>query len=224
MCRTLKVRGAGAAIVLAAVVGCGSRFREVHYFKSTADDGRPINYYRVTVEGSTGLSSSRYLSGYFDERAVDLYFSKFSQPAEGTFTGTVKKDEEGKVEPLGEGQEGRRLVLILSSNSDEIATSISAMAQSEAVTQTLANLIGRERLEAATNAKLDAPAQAKKGEYLVNSGKTLIADLPDDADLAKVKANFLAYANELANFLEPGRQFGTLAEAQAWAENRREDR
>lgn len=210
------VASLGVAL-LAPLAGCGSNFKEVHYFKSLDDKKQPVNFYRVTVRGTTSLSSSRYLSGYFDERAVEVYFSEFTQPDKAHFEEKVK-DDSGKLVPIGAGQENRRLVMILSSNSDEIATSISALAQSEAVTDTLANLIGRDRLESATDAKLKAPAQAKQGEYLANSGKTLVEGLAADADLTTTTANFRLYANELAHFLEPGRQFNTLAEAHAWAE------
>jgi hypothetical protein len=219
-------RRAQAALQLSLLTvlgaGCGSNFHEVHYFKSVDRDQKPIHYYRVTVEGNTALSSSRYISGYFDERAVDIYFSEFSQPPAGSFTGTVKKDEEGKVAPLAKGMEGRQLVLLLSSNSDDIATSISALAQSEAVTQTLANVIGRDRLDAATDAQINAPIEAASGAYLVASGKTLVQDMKDDAALDVVTANLKSYANELANFLESGKQFDKLSEANTWAERQTE--
>src|SRR4051794_298126 len=74
-------------IMLTAIslAGCASVFDEKHFFKSKAVDaqGQPVNYYRVEVKGTTMLSSSRYISGYFDESAVDRYFNECSQPACG---------------------------------------------------------------------------------------------------------------------------------------------
>lgn len=73
------------------IAGCASSFAEKHFFKSVDQQGYTINYYRLKVNGSTFLSSSRYLSGYFDERAVDAYFNQITQPKEATFKDTGKR-------------------------------------------------------------------------------------------------------------------------------------
>jgi hypothetical protein len=68
-------------IRLAPVVGALSliactTFQEVHYFKTTAADGSPANYFRLTITGTAGFSSAKYVSGYYDETAVDLLFNE----------------------------------------------------------------------------------------------------------------------------------------------------
>jgi hypothetical protein len=220
--------GAGAALAAATALagafavtsgGCGSRFHEVHYFKSI--DGKtnePINFYRVTVEGATAFSSSRYLSGYFDERAVDLYFSEFSQPDKGEFYGVVNEEDSGKVVPLGEAEDNRRLVMILSSNSDDIATAISSFAQSEAVTETLANIVGRDRLAQSGVADTRAAGDAQAGKALVTLGQTMLAEQAG-ATNGQVQANVLTYANALAEFLQSGTHFETLDDAKSFIRN-----
>ncbi|MEN0047259.1 MAG: hypothetical protein AAF806_09390 [Bacteroidota bacterium] len=41
-----------------------SNFKEIHYIKDNAPD--MPNYYRVKITGTSFISSSRYMSGYFD--------------------------------------------------------------------------------------------------------------------------------------------------------------
>src|SRR4051812_43439148 len=84
-----------AAFVTAAAMitagGCASSFEESHFFKSVDADGKAVNYYRVKVDGGTFLSSSRYVSGYYDETVLDAYFNTMTQPKNGAI-----KPEEGK--------------------------------------------------------------------------------------------------------------------------------
>lgn len=74
-------------VLLALVVcgGCATAFQEAHYFRSERNGEGPANrnYYRVRVTGATALSSSRYVSGYFDPEAVDIYFNEIKQPDKG---------------------------------------------------------------------------------------------------------------------------------------------
>ena len=114
--------------------GC-SHISEVHYFKSKT--GNPPNFYRLRITGSSFLSSSRYVSGYFDEQAVNNYFGEFSQPTNGQFGSPATNTQQ--IVPIdGGAQEGTILLLLLSANSDAIADQIGAIAKS---TDT-ANLIG----------------------------------------------------------------------------------
>lgn len=41
-----------------------------------SETGEPINFFRLTVSGGSELSASRYVSGYYDEAAVDLFFNE----------------------------------------------------------------------------------------------------------------------------------------------------
>jgi hypothetical protein len=76
-------------VILAGTCLCAgcSNFAEKHYFAAVDKHNHPINYFRLTVTGYTFLSSSRYVSGYFDEDAVNQYFGTISQPSGATFVG-----------------------------------------------------------------------------------------------------------------------------------------
>ena len=65
---------------------CATTFKENHYYQSiNPKTQRVTNYYRLTVNGYAVMSSARYVSGYYDERAVDLYFNevKVAETPEG---------------------------------------------------------------------------------------------------------------------------------------------
>src|SRR4051812_49182226 len=66
----------------ALAAGCAS-FHEEHYFQTADKSGTPLNFFRVRVDGNAGLTRLRYLSGYYDERAVDLYFNEVKSPGQG---------------------------------------------------------------------------------------------------------------------------------------------
>ena len=66
-----------AAFVCSVLLsGCAS-FEEEHYFMTRdSETGEPVNFFRLSVSGGSELSSSRYVSGYYDEAAVDLFFNE----------------------------------------------------------------------------------------------------------------------------------------------------
>jgi hypothetical protein len=58
----------GIISVTIVLISCQSA-KELHYFKTGG------NYYRLMIDEKSFASKARYLSGYFDEKAVDKYFS-----------------------------------------------------------------------------------------------------------------------------------------------------
>lgn len=200
--------------------GCMSSFSEKHYFKSEDAHGNPVNYYRLNVSGKNFLSSSRYLSGYFDEKAVDAYFSQFSQPDKGVFNGEIKS-EGNSVKPLSDALKGRQLVLLLSSNSDAIAQQIGQFANNQAVMADLTRLIYRDHIKDAQSAKTSADLQQMRGKALADIGEKVILGLPDGADQATAQANILFYANRLAAEFGNAVPFKTLEEAKTWLDYNR---
>lgn len=217
-----------AIMLLLTSSGCLSIFDEVHYFKSVDKNNRPVNYYRVRVWGDTFLSSSRYVSGYYDEASLDAYFNTISQPKNGVIVPVADEDVDAnpkvaakstgddaeEVKPLAPDKDGRKLVLLLSSNSDEIARGISAMAQSSAVATTLSNLVGSARFKDAASLTRKAQMGTVRGGVLADEVTHVldsVADGPGDA-----KDQFLSVANDLGSFIGARRSFKTLKDAQDW--------
>ena len=217
-------------VLCSGLAGCASVIHETHYFRSVDRSGNPVNYYRVNVSGGTLLSSSRYLSGYFDEQAVNTYFNEYTQPDKAHFADTpaqppaptnpsaLNSTNPGrKVESLTGSLNDRHLVLILSSNSDEIASGISSLAQSNDIASTLESIVSRDRTSAASKATSELKFDASRGKVLADKGTAVLAAIGDNSDRATVQPNLLRYAEDLATFLSGGDvRFASLQDASDW--------
>lgn len=216
MNRLLKT--VASALGLCCAAGCGSEFREHHYFRTVNPEGETVNYFRVSVKGDTLLASSRYVSGYFDEEAVDRYFGEFAQPKNGAFPGSAATQPSAaadKTESLDKSLKGRKLVLLLSSNSDAIADEIGQMAQSREFTDSLVQLAGADRLRASRQTKNDVAIDTARGKALAAVGQQLTDSL-DPNDAAKTRQALLQYVNALAADLGNETPFTDLAAAKQW--------
>lgn len=216
-----------AALATAVLCSC-TTFSEKHYFRShSPDPGAVPNYYRVTVSGYTCLSSSRYLSGYFDEQTLDAYFNEFSQPAGGALrpasTSANQPSAGHAVQPLGTDGEGKALVLVLSTNSDEVANQIGALASSRQFTASLAALVGRRDFSAASAAERRLALDRALARTTADLGATLItAAASPGAPMDVVEGQLRSLVNALATDLGyQGASFATLEEAARWVEARR---
>jgi hypothetical protein len=198
-------------------IGCASSFSEKHYFKSVDAQGTPINYYRLNVKGRTFLASSRYLSGYFDETALDAYFSEITQPDNALFSESISNSE-GNVTPLSDNLKGKKLILLLSSNSDAIAEQIGQFANNQEIMNDLTRLIHRDQIRETLSAQSAADLQEIKGDALADIGQRIILGMDEGADVATVQANILFYVNRLASEFGNTTPFKDLDEAKIWLE------
>lgn len=142
---------AAQSLLVAATCSCSWANIHERYHVPGVRDGVVRNYYRIDVTGQVSGTQLRYLSGFFDEDALDRYFNTFTQPNGGallpveTASGKpieeiVPTDEKREADPRGLG---RKLVLMLSQNSEAIAEQIGAIAQSDA----FATVVGRVLFE-----------------------------------------------------------------------------
>ena len=222
------------ALLTIFVGGCAS-VHETHYFRSQQAGASP-NYYRVTIDANARATKVRYLAGYFDEQAVEQYFSEFTQPESlASVTGSQDGGDEGegdadaqapsssaRLEPIDPKLEGRSLVLILSTNVDEIAAQIGGMAENIQVQTALAGLAQREQVEASELAQKRDELDEARAEQLARTIEQVQAVLDDDKASAKAKqAARLRVANALATYLGATEPFADLEAAHQWlAENR----
>ena len=225
----------GLALLISANVGCASDIDQVHYFRSLPDKDThvPHNFYKVTVSGSTLWSSSRYLAGYFDESAVDSYFSEFSQPEKGKFplghtTSTAANPEKPKtsspeiIEPLDSKLRGTQLIMILSSNSDEVAAQIGAIADNKKLGLALSRLLNKDKLLTARQLDQDAKLLTSRQRDLAATGKGWIGDLDENVSKESkdtARGNTLQYLNEIAAVLGNTVPFKTPEDATKWLDS-----
>ena len=132
--------------------GCAVTFKEDHYFQQQNKAGDVTNYYRLQVSGYGALSSARYVSGFYDERAVDLFFNELKVEQTGTSTDkTLFKDAQKNpgsdetIKPLDPGAHGA-FVMILSTNASSVARTIGQFSENQIVADAITNLMNRDAL------------------------------------------------------------------------------
>lgn len=198
--------------------GCALRFKESHFFKSVDQSNQPINYFRVKADGGSFLSSARYVSGCFDERALDAYFGEgITQPADaklppapGTQVISLSCDKGGEF------------LMILSSNSDAIADQIGQLADNEDMANLLARLIRRDAVLGSGDAQLDLSVERARGKILAETGDLLIANVDaNTASDAEIENSVLQYVNALVLALGGNQTFSRLTDLQLWVEQNR---
>ena len=223
-----------------AVGGCATTFQESHYFSSDGSGGAPAdrNYYRLLVKGGTAISSSRYVSGYFDSAAVDVYFNEIKQPPKAqlvtsTSTGTTTAGETGagaasaaagapkagdavSAKPLSRSLVGKDLVLILSTNSDEVSNQIGALAANQQFTAALAGLAARGDFAAAARAGADLSLDQSAAAQHAALADTTNGKLPDKPTAEQNEAAALVVLNRIAFELDHAGPFTKLDEADKW--------
>jgi hypothetical protein len=140
-------RAGGAVLFLAALGGCSATFHEKHHFATVdTETGEVQNIFRVTVNGDASMTNARYVAGFYDERAVDLFFNEIqSRPLTDADRNSgappifrqvdcsgmdeaackAKQDQILRMIPVGAdlGRTGT-FVMILSTNADAIANTI----------------------------------------------------------------------------------------------------
>lgn len=220
-------------VLALASVGCGAHVNETHYFRSThvGADGMP-NYYRVEVTARSTATKIRYLAGYFSDEAVNQYFNEFTQPE--TLSGTLLPDEDDsedcaqtktearELTPVDAKLEDRSLVLVLSSNVDEIAAQLGALAKNRQTQAALTAIINREQIQAADEAKARDASDASAAKSVAEAAERSAARLgADGLSLEDTEAELLLLANTLAEYLGASERFTEVAEASAWLEANR---
>ena len=217
---------AGALVVAAALLaGCAAGVKEKHFFasfKETAPGVRePVQFYRLTVQGDANFSNARYLSGFFDERAVSLFFNELKSPANSKlFDDAVKlpgAPDGTKLEALSPTPDNGAFVMILSTNADAIANAIGSFAESQVVSDALTRILNKDRFLA--KAQSDASLSVQKVEAVA-----LIARLDAETTAAATSRTgvdaTVSYVRALSALAQSlgytGPEFGGIPAAQEW--------
>lgn len=206
------------------MAGCASTVEESHYFAAFREDpvkGREaVQFYRVNVDGNTQFANARYLTGYFDERAVSLFFNEMKSPANSQLfeeSRTLPGSPDTKLTPLNPANGEGAFVLIMSTNADSIANAIGSFAESQVVADSLTRLVNRSRFQA--KATSDAQLSVQKAE-----AAALVSRLDSSATAAKQAATGAAAAVSYRRALTAlaqalgysGPEFGSFDEARSW--------
>ena len=182
-------------------------FQEHHFFKDEMKSDFP-NYYKVAIKGHTRfMSKTRYYSGYFPSDAIDIYFNEFSQPRDGKLLDSTR------FQSLTNGN--KQLVMILSSNADDIANQIGNVTQTKNTLNAVMSLTnGSASRDLLTQQSLLETGK-DENKLLIEVGESLLADI-DTKSPARARADILQYINVLAASLGHSEPFRTINDARAW--------
>lgn len=217
-----------AGCLCLALGACGSTVKENHYFAaySPHSPDEPVEFYRLTVTANSVLSNSRFVAGYYDERAVDLLFDEVRAGGEVTgeacdcaleplfsrgFTGT-------NIQPLAPTAQNGAFVMILSTNADAVASTIGSFAESQILADAISNLVFRDELEAASEQAVRSPvrqASAGAGAAIIDGALRRAAEA-DDAGAATQE--YLRALNTIARSLGRPTPFEDFDKARYWFE------
>lgn len=203
--------------------GCVTSFGEKHYYQLTnPKTGKVTNYFRLTVGGYASFSSARYVSGYYDERAVDMFFNELKiKPTSPTATSTrelfvddqTNPGTTGKITPLSPSDANGSLVMILSTNASSVTNTIGQFAEGQVVAEAVSNLANKDLLAADSRrnqlAVLSANAAASEIEQLMKL-------VPQTAN-AEAEESLLRVLNAIARGITPEtKTLEDFNEAQQW--------
>lgn len=194
------------AIGLAVLLQSCSSFKETHYFKDTLE---PVaNYYKVEVKGYSLLSSSRYVSGYYDRNAIQEYFGEISQPDKARFV---------PVTATGTTDQNKELVLLLSSNSDAIANGFSNLIKNKTTINSIALLANKEKITQATAVQSEQlSVDNKVSLFKMRTESNLLTDATGLSD-NQIKQRYLQFVKSELAIMYPGVATpNTLPELYQW--------
>lgn len=220
MFRTVPSRAAKYLAVTLALSGCAAQVKERHYFATYQEDspGEPVNFFRVDVTANTRFTNARYVAGYYDERAVDLFFSELkSNDTASLFSGELKDPGTDQViKPLDPGVNGA-LVMVLSTNADDIVDAISAFAESQVVGQAVTQIANGSRLRDSRLSKAAAGPQKATAAAFAAELTTLAQAAGDATTTSDAERLYLRLLQRLATESGGrGAAFESFAEALAW--------
>ncbi len=222
-----------SSIILTMCSGCVANFGDYHYFATVRPDTHEVvNVFRVNVSGSAQLTNARYIAGYYDERAVDLFFNEikpgntkffdYGCVAADTAAGcNNKKDAALATVPVGKdlGEQGA-FVMILSTDASAISSTIGSFAESNANVQSAMFLANRSaNISAQTiRATRDITIADRKASYDTIANVLAVSASSN----AQREAKYLGLLQTVAGTIDPtsAPNFPTVADARRWFASR----
>ncbi|MCH7403815.1 hypothetical protein ACFOUP_13025 [Belliella kenyensis] len=192
-------------LIILILIACQSS-KELHYLKHGE------NYYRLKINQHAFLSSSRYMSGEFDENAVNYFFSEIARPDSSKFSSkpVEKISTEGNY-----SLENKTLVFLLSTNSKEVTDLIGSFASNEQTLKTIASITRREFIAEAKKLQLGNKQLDKKAEDLESLGKEYL-NMIENSSVDQAHSILLSYINHIAYLRGSNKRFEDLSQAQKW--------
>ena len=218
-----KMLIAGCLAALVGLSGC-TNFNQLYHFQSSAGDGG-VNYFRVRVTGDAQTAKARYVAGFYDERAVDLYFNELKSSGNDIRPifpeGLKAPGEDAVIKPLSPDKDRGTFVMIFSTNPKAVADTIGSFADSQVVADSLTNLINKRDVEAAriltaTQGVAAAGATAVADELAAILPTTASAAAPGPAASTPLTRTYLRALESISRETGGPPSFADFAAAKAW--------
>lgn len=207
-------------VLLAALLlttSCATEFHEKHYFKAVdPETGKPVNYFRITITGRSGMTASRYVSGFYSQKAVEYFFNEFRSD----------KEQPLRLEPVGTstndhrvGDEEGAFVLVLSTNAKAVADTIGEMTDSDALSRAFNRLLRKDEIAAAEKTVAGLPAQKDDAPRNYENIDHAVFDLRDtmaNADKGRLRQQCVRIVAAVAKALGERDPITTFADAENW--------
>ncbi len=206
--------------LLLTLSGCTS-FSQVYHFQSAASGSDIPNFFRVKVEGDAQTAKARFLAGFYDERAVDLYFSEIKSNGSDLrtlFPNALKApSEDAVIKPLTPDQGRGTFVMIFSTNPKAVADTIGNFAESQVVADALTNLMNRREVDAA---RLLTAGASSADASATAIAEELLALLPTDSGApeapAALERRYRRALEAISRQTGGPQSFADFAAARAW--------
>jgi hypothetical protein len=225
---------------MALLTGCAT-VKETHYFQQLLPDssGR-ANYFRIQVRGSASLSSARYIAGFYDERAIDLFFNEVKAGSSTTPAASDDQETAPAAHPSGAIRpvfpEGAKLpgteetvkplkdpgngtfLMIFSTNANAVADAIGQFAENQLGADALTNIVNRRDVQAFADRQDRAERRMAGADALTAELDALLALLPDDKSppADQTERSMLRLLNAIGRELGHTGTFTSVDQASGW--------
>lgn len=223
------IRGTLIPICAMLTSACVTTFDERHYFQTIDSRGEVTNYYRLDVDGYAAFSAARYVSGYYDERAVDLFFDEVQMaptttetPNERTLFSDLSTDV--TFEPLSPNADQGAFVMVLSNNASAVTSTIGQFAENQIVAEAITNLANRDLIVASQGGGASPLVEAEQAAALAQEIAALMNLVPnatDSPNQPETERALLRVLTAIARARGHDRGFNSFADARAWFEAQR---
>lgn len=208
--------------------GCVTSFSEQHFFQTVDDRGEPTNYYKLNVDGKAVMSAARYVSGYYDERAVDLFFDELQlAPTTITTPNTrqlfVNSGAGATFQPLSPNGEDGAFVMVLSNNASAVTSAIGQFAENQIVAEAMTNLANRDLFLDAQGVAGSPRFEADQAAAASSEITALMALVPthdSSPEQEEVTRSLLRVLTAIARSQGSDESFTSFMDAQSWFDGR----
>ena len=221
-------------LLVSQLISCATFVGEEHYFQAVdKETGNVTNYYRLSVDGSAFMSSARYVSGYYDERAVDLFFNEMkistTKPTDTTSSMLFNAEAnnpgtQNKITPLSPTDENGAFLMVLSSNASSVTNTIGQFAENQIVADAITNLANRDVIIAEEKKSQADMLSANATSTEINNLFDLVPS-SNQPDKSETIAAYIRILNAIARGLDEDQSgFTDFNNAETWLKRMKQGR